>query len=289
MNQGRMSGSINAHLLPSGVITGDGTITYQITPSLRGQVGISINEAQQVRLTGDLRFTQPIELFRRFGANRNLFRTSLDIPIAGVSVGPVSVGLVFRITGSLGVDYGIGPGRIENLHLSAAFNPFDENPNLDLEGGGRLVIPASAGFTASVRGALAVSAGIASVSGGLTASARVGLEVNASNDLTLAYRNGRYSVDNVARIMASPVLDFGLEANIEAEAGVGSLSYQYHKGYQLASYSLGSAMQFGVEAPLHYASDEPFRAPSLDDIRFIRPDINVSSLMDGLLRRVGAL
>jgi len=289
MNQGRMSGSINAHLLPSGVITGDGTITYQITPSLRGQVGISINEAQQVRLTGDIRFTQPIELFRRFGANRNLFRTSLDIPIAGVSVGPVSVGLVFRITGSLGVDYGIGPGRIENLHLSAAFNPFDENPNLDLEGGGRLVIPASAGFTASVRGALAVSAGIASVSGGLTASARVGLEVNASNDLTLAYRNGRYSVDNVARIMAQPVLDFGLEANIEAEAGVGSLSYQYHKGYQLASYRMGSAMQFGVEAPFHYASDEPFRAPSLDDIRFIRPDINVSSLMDGLLRRVGAL
>jgi hypothetical protein len=289
MNQGRMSGSINAHLLPSGVITGDGTITYQITPALRGQVGISINEAQQVRLTGDLRFTQPIELFRRFGSNRTLFRTNVDIPIAGISVGPVSIGLVFRITGSLAVDYGIGPGRIENLHLTAAFNPFDENPNLDMEGGGRLVIPASAGFTASVRGALAVSAGIASVSGGLTASARVGLEVNASNNLALAYRNGRYSVDNTARIMAQPVLDFGLEANIEAEAGVGALSYNYHKGYQLASYRMGSAMQFGVEAPFHYASDEPFRAPSLDDIRFIRPDIDVSSLMDGLLRRVGAL
>lgn len=286
MTRGRMRGTINAHLLPSGVITGDGTITYQITPSLQGTVGIAINERQEVRLTGELRFTRPIELFRRFGDRRELFRNSLDIPIAGVSVGPVSVGLVFRITGTLGVDYGIGPGRIEDLHLSAAFNPFDENPNLELEGGGRLVIPASAGFTMSVRGALALSAGIASVSGGLTASARVGIDINATSDLTMSYRQGRYVVDNIARIVAQPVLDFGLEANIEAEALRGA--YTYHQGYQLASYRLGSNMQFGVEAPFHYASDEPFRAPSLDQIRLIRPDIDVSSIMRGMLARVGA-
>jgi len=286
MTRGRMSGTINAHLLPSGVITADGTITYQITPSLQGTVGIAIDEQQNVRLTGEIRFTRPIELFRRFGSNRELFRRSLDIPIAGVSLGGVSVGLMFRITGALGVDYGIGPGRIENLHLSAGFNPFDENPNFELEGGGRLVIPASAGFTVSLRGALALSAGVASVSGGLTATARVGLEVNASNDLTISYRQGRYAIESTARILAQPVLDFGLEANVEAEALSGT--FTYHRGYQLASHRLGSNMQFGVEAPFRYASDEPFQAPSLEQIRFIRPDVDVSSIMNAMLARVGA-
>lgn len=286
MNRGRMSGTINAHLLRSGAITGDGTIAYQITPSLLGTVGIAIDERQNVRLTGEIRFTRPIELFRRYGGSRQLFSRNLDIPILGISLGVTSIGLVFRITGALSIDYGIGPGQIQDLHLRGAFNPFDANPDVELEGGGRLVIPASAGFTASIRGALALSAGIASVSGGVTASARVGLEVNASNDLSIAYRRGVYVVDNVARIIASPVLDFGLEANIEAEA-LGGM-YTYHRGYQLASYRLGTGLQFGVEAPFHYASNEPFRAPSLDDIRFIRPELDVSSIMRGMLGRVGA-
>ncbi|MBX3117503.1 MAG: DUF4157 domain-containing protein [Fimbriimonadaceae bacterium] len=286
MTRGRMNGTITARLLRSGAITADGTISYQLTPSLRAQVGISIDERQNVRLTGELRFTQPIELFRRFGSERRLFSTSVDIPILGISLGPVSVGLVFRITGSLSVDYGIGPGRIEDLHLSAGFNPFDENPNFELEGGGRLVIPIGGGFTASIRGALALSAGIASISGGLTASARVGLNGGFTNNLTISYRQGKYTVDNIARLTVAPELSFGLEANVEAEALRGA--YTYHRGYQLASYRFGSNLEFGVEAPFHYESDQPFRPPSLDSIRFIKPDIDVSSLMSGMLSRVGA-
>jgi hypothetical protein len=287
MTRGRMSGTINANLLPSGVITADGTITYQVTPSLRGTVGVEIDAQQNVRLTGELRFTQPIPLFRRFGTNRELFRRNIDIPIAGISLGVTSIGLVFRITGSLAVDYGIGDGRIENLHLSAAFNPFDENPNFELMGGGRLVIPASAGFTIGVRGALAVSAGIASVSGGLTASARVGLEVNASNDLAITYRQGRYTIENTARIIAQPILDFRLAADVEAEAGGGL--YRYYRAYELASHRLGSGLQMGIEAPFRYASDEPFRAPSLDQIRIITPDLDVPGIMRGMLQRVGVM
>jgi hypothetical protein len=284
MTRGRMSGTIKAHLLPSGVITADGTITYQVTPSLTGTVGIAINERQEVRLTGALTFAS-VEIFRRFAGQRELFKRSLDIPIVGISVGPASIGLVFRITGALGVDYGIGPGEIRDLSLKGGFNPFDPNPNVELEGDGRLVIPASAGFTTSVRGALAVSAGIASVSGGVTASARVGLAATASNALHVAYRQGVYVIDNVASVVAQPVLTFGLAANVEAEALAGA--YTYHRGYQLASYRLGSNMQFGIKAPFHFASNEPFRAPALDDIQFIRPELDVSSIMRGMLEKVG--
>ena len=289
MNKGKMSGKINAHLLPKGVITGDGTISYQITDSLKGQVGITIDEAQKVRLSGDLTFSKPIELFRRFGSDKELFKKSVDIPIAGVSVGPISVGLVFRITGALGADYGVGPGQIEGLHLRAAFNPFEENTDLEMEGGGKLVIPASAGFTASVRGSLALSAAVASVSGGLTASTRVGLKGGASSDLKVVYKNGAFVVDSLTRVVASPELSFGLEANVEAEAGVGGLSYTYHKGYQLASYTLPSNLEMGIEAPIHYESGKKFEAPTLDSIKFIKPDIDVRGLMDGMLRKVGAL
>jgi hypothetical protein len=287
MTRGRMSGSVTARYTRSGRITAEGTITYQVSPNLIASVGISVDEAGTVRLTGSLTFPRPIQLFRRYGNRIPLLPRPIrtDIPIAGISLGVTSIGLVFRIEGNAHFDYGVGPGEIRNLRLSAGFNPFDENPNFELEGGGTLYIPASAGVELSLRGALAVSAGIASVSGGITATARAGIEGNLSASLNIAYRQGRFTADSLVRLVATPVLNFGLEANVEAEA----LGYTYHKGYQLASFRLPTDLEMGAEFPVHYASDQPFQFPSLNDIRLIRPNIDAVGLMNGMLRRVGAI
>ncbi|MBI1332576.1 MAG: DUF4157 domain-containing protein [Armatimonadetes bacterium] len=289
MNKGRMTGTINAHYTRNGNITADGKISYKITDNLVASVGIEVDEKQNVRLTGELTFPKPIQLFSRIGNNINLFSIRTDIPIAGISVGPVSIGLVFRIEGGLGFDYGVGPGQIRNLHLSAAFNPFDDDPKFDLKGGGQLYIPAGAGVSASIRGALAVSAGIASVSGGITATARAGLDAALTADLDIEYKEGRFTLDSTVALIGKPVLDFGLEANIEAEAGALGVSYKYHKGYQLASFTLPSDMEMGAKFPIHYASNEAFKFPSLSDIQVIKPNIDVKGLMNSMLTKVGAL
>jgi hypothetical protein len=55
------------------------------------------------------------------------------------------------------------------------------------------------------------------------------------------------------------------------------------KRWNLRSWSWGSSMQFGVEFPFRYASNEPFEAPSFDNIRFIYPQ-NLS--FDRMLRDI---
>ena len=285
INRGRANGTMTVRLGESGRISGTGTIRYQITPSLIATAGIEVREDRSVRLSGVLEFPQPILLFRGVNAERELFNRSVDIPIVGVSLGPISIGLIARITGTFGVTYGIGPGELRNARIAAAFNPLDENPDLDLQVGARLVIPAHAGVYISVRGAVGLSAGIASVTGGVTARGTAELRGGLEAAVDVHYQHNRFVVDAFAEISAAPVLRLSLDADVTAEAGALGLSYRAQKVWHLAGFEYGSNLRFGLRAPLHYASDEAFRPPSLQDIQFITPDINVRQLVGDLIDR----
>lgn len=272
-------------LSESGRLSGTGTIRYQITPNLVATAGIEVREDRSVRLSGALEFPQPIPLFRGINNERELFNRSVDIPIAGVSLGPVSVGLIARITGAFGVSYGIGPGELRNARIQAAFNPLDENPDLDLQMGARLVIPAHAGLYVSVRGAVGLSAGIASVTGGVTARGDAMLRGGLEAAVDVRYQHNRFVVDAFAEISGAPALRLSLDADVTAEAGALGLSYRAQKVWHLAGFEYGSDLRFGLRAPLHYASDEAFRPPGLQDIQFTTPDINVRQLVGALIDR----
>ncbi|HEY0408498.1 MAG TPA: DUF4157 domain-containing protein [Pyrinomonadaceae bacterium] len=285
VNKGRARGRIVVRLSPAQRFSGEGTIQYQISENLIATAGIELHEDQSVRLSGALEFPRPIPLFGSISNHYEFFNRSIDIPILGVSIGPVSVGLIARITGAMGADYGIGPGEIRNVRIAAALNPLEENPDLDLQMSGRLVIPAHAGLYISVRGGLGVSAGIASVTGGITATGRVGLRGGLEAGVDVRYRQNRFSLDAFAEISATPVLSLSLDADVTAEAGAWGFTIRRSKVWHLASFEYGSGMRFGLRAPLHYASNEAFHAPSISDIQWITPNINVSDVVGQLIDR----
>jgi hypothetical protein len=275
--RGRANGSATIRVSRARRISGTGQITYQLTPDLIGNVGIDMPETGPVRVSGSLEFTRPIQLFRRFGNDRELFRRSFDIPIPGASIGPI--GLQARLGAGLGINYFIGPGEIRNIRVQTAFNPLEENPNIEIEAGAQLVIPAGAGLWVSIEGGVAISAYIASISGTIRATGRAQLEGGFNAGITITYRQSRFAVEAPLELIVRPRITLSLDAVAAAEAGVSVFSVRTEKVWNLASYSWGAGFEVGLRTRLAYASDTGFQIPSLDEIEFIRPDIDVGAIL----------
>jgi hypothetical protein len=277
----------------NGVLTGDGSVQVQLTENLVGQVGISLNERRVLRVSGELSVPRPIQVFPRVpreGGHKEFFNRSLDIPILGITLGPLgSVGLIARITAGFGVNYYFGPGTLENIRIAVAFNPLEEDMAITADGHAEFNIPAYAGAYLRLRGALGLSALIASVTGGIEATAELGLQGGARTAVDVHYAQGQFSLEGTTRIAVSPVFRLGLTANIIAEVGALGLTHEWRKDWQLYNFEVGAGWQMGLEASMGYNSRDGVRLPSLDQIHWIYPQ-NVDAgqiLRDIYTRAVG--
>jgi hypothetical protein len=260
--------------------SGEGEVTYKITDNLIGTAGIEVNEQEEVRLKGALTFPKPIHLFDPIKGDYKIFEVGVSIPIPGASIGPV--GLNARIDGALSAGYQIGPGELRNARIEAAFNPLEEKPDLDVLLGAQLYIGARAYISGSISGSIEVSVGIASVSGGLTITATASLEGHVASEVKIHYQKSRFEIDANFELLLALALTLALDAFVKAKAGVGPFSVETKKVWNLASFKFDTGMQLGMKLknPIHYASDEPFKFPSLDDIQWIKPDIDPKKVLE---------
>jgi len=271
INRGNVRGEINVTLHDSGRFSGSGRVTYPFNirgNRLEATAGINIDERQNVRVDGSLRFPQPIELFRRFGDDRSLFSMRREIPIPGASIGPV--GLVAVIEGGIAARYGFGPGQLRNVELAAAFNPLAPDPDPSVSFHGELHIPANVGISGTIGGGLGVSAGIASVTGTVTITAALDLNATLGGSLDARYERSRFSISARPGIDASLDLGLSLDAHARAQAGVGSFSVGAEKTWNLGrrAVTLG---RFSMHAPIAWSSDGGFQPPTLDQIEWGPP------------------
>jgi hypothetical protein len=260
--------------------SGEGEVTYQITDNLVGTAGIEVNEKEEVRLKGALTFPKPIPLFDPIKGDYKIFEVGVSIPIPGASIGPV--GLNARIEGALSAGYQIGPGELRNAKIEAAFNPLEEKPDLDVTMGAQLYIGARAYISGSITGAIEVSVAIASVSGGLTITATAQLEGHVASEVKIHYQKSRLELDANFEVLLGLALMLALDAVVRAKAGVGPFSVETKKVWNLAAFKFDTGMKLGMKLkkPIHYASDQPFQFPSLDDIEWIKPDIDPKKVLE---------
>ncbi len=288
IRRGRVNGTFMARLR-DGVLTGSGTVAVRLTDNLTGTVGITLDERRRLRVSGDLRFANPIVLFPRVpappGGHKEFFSRSLDIPILGITLGPLgSIGLIAQITLGFGANYYFGPGTLENIHLGVAFNPLEDDLALVADGHAELNIPAYAGIYLRLRGAIGLSALVAEVTGGLEVTAELGLRGAARSRLDLHYERDFFSIEGTTRISANPVLSLNLAANIIAKVGAFGLGHEWRKDWQLAHFELGSNLEFGLETSIGYNTRDGVRLPSVDQIRWIYPrDLSVGQILRDLI------
>ncbi|MEI6340905.1 MAG: DUF4157 domain-containing protein [Verrucomicrobiota bacterium] len=292
VNRGRAQGTLRVQFSEAGRIHGDGRLTYRITDNLTASLGVLLREDQSVRVSGDITLAT-IQLFPRLprdGGRQRLLRfPRISIPIAGISLGPLGdAGLVARIDSEIGVYYGIGPGELRNTRLTTQFDPLAENPNFEFTAGTELFVPMRAGFYLQVDGSVALSAVVASISGGLTVTGEAGLEGSFTANAQLRYAQQRFEIQARAALLAQPRFVLGIDARVRAEAGVGPFSTSAEKVWNLARFSWGSNLQFGLAVPFRYASDQPFQMPSFNDIEWIYPrHIDFEDVVRSLIGRAG--
>jgi len=90
----------------------------------------------------------------------------------------------------------------------------------------------------------------------------------------------KWAIAATAAIKVNPKLALRIDGFLRAEAGIGPFTKTAEKRWNLKSWEWGSAMQFGVEFPFKWASDQEFKTPSFSDIKFIYPEnIDFKSLI----------
>jgi hypothetical protein len=96
------------------------------------------------------------------------------------------------------------------------------------------------------------------------------------------YQKSRIELDANFEVLLGLALTLALDAFVKAKAGIGPFSVETKKVWNLASFKFDTGMQLGMKlkSPIHYASDEPFKFPSLDDIQWIKPDIDPKKVLE---------
>jgi Domain of unknown function (DUF4157) len=287
VNKGRASGTIHLKMSPAQKFSAEGEVTIKVTENLTATAGIKIDENEKVTLKGALEFPKPIELFKPFQGDYKIFSIGVSIPIPGASIGPI--GVKARIEGGLSAGYHIGPGELRNVKVTTVFNPLEDKPDFDLIMQGQLYIAAGAHISGSISGSIVLDVGIASASGGLTVTATALLDGHVASQVELHYMKGRFDVKADLDLLLGLALKLALDAFVNAEAGIGPFKVGTRKDWNLASYSYDTGLKLGMKTktPLYYASDQPFKPPSLDQIEITKPNIDVSKVLADVFQSAG--
>jgi len=283
VKKGRVTGKLHVKMSPEHKFSGSGDVSVQVTENLIASAGIEIDEHEKVRFKGSLIFPKPIHLFDPIKGDYTIFEIGVSIPIPGLSI-PKIGGLNARIEGSLKAGYQIGPGEIRNVKAEAAFNPLEDKPDLDITLSGQLYIGVNGHITGSIRGGVEISIGIASVSGGLGISATAALVGHVQSNARIHYEKAKFVAEADFELLLKLILGLAICAWVHAEAGVWRLKVETTKVWKLASFKYDPGLQLGMrlKKPIRYASDEGFTFPSLDDIEWIKPNIDASDVLGRL-------
>jgi hypothetical protein len=295
-NRGLLSGSVNIGATnraiidgqPSGpptdkfILYGGGNLTVQLTPWLKGTVGVSFSPAGEMTVSGKIGIPNPLEVFP---VKRMKFpilpKTHLDIPIFAISLGVTSIGLVARLGWHLDAFANLGPGTLQQLELGIEYSP--EHPeNTVVTGHGLFVVGAEAGLQLKVNASIALDALVGGVEGGMVVSGKLALQSNASAGVDINWTpSSGLVLDAKFSETMSPVFKFYLGPFVRA--WLGPFDWEWEE--ELANYKFGSGLELGVDFPIHYKEGEGVNVNE-DEIHFRRPDINVFDTIKGLVNSV---
>lgn len=273
---------------PDGImrVYGGGSLTLTFTPWLQATAGVQFLPNGEIEVTGRIGLPSAVDVFDRKSIDRNLFSMpAIEIPIFAIPLGPRSIGLVARITGGLDFSAGFGPGQLRDLYADVTYNP-DREDETTITGHGEFAIPADAGLTLRGDLGLGVSIGIASLTGGIEIAGELGLEGEAAAEVDVNWSPQMgLAIDAIGRITVNPKFTFDVNAFARASLDLWLFSISETWRYNLASFSWGPDIQFGIVFPIHYQEGEPFDM-SFDDIEVLYPELNIGDMATGVARSV---
>jgi hypothetical protein len=284
--KGKATGTLNVKLSRAHKFSGDGTLTYDVTPKLTVTGKIKVDENEEVLIEGLLEYREPIPLFPRIKGDKNLLTFEQNIPVPGLSLGP-SVGLELKLTAALDAGFTINPAELNDVKVGGKLKPFDPNPDPSIYAHAVFISSAEAHITGTLGAGLALSILIAEVSGNLGVSATAQLDASVKAPVDLKYEQEKFSADLAFEAKLALAIILALKAWVIAKAGIGPFSVSTRWDWTLASYTYRPAFAQAtllLKKPLHYDSDNGFTVPGWADFDFKGPQLDPSDVITSLFK-----
>jgi hypothetical protein len=283
--KGKAKGDLKVQLNPNNKFSGKGTLSYQLTENITATAGVELDKNEKLTVSGALSIPY-YELFKKKGNQIDIFSIGASFPIPGLSFGPI--GLKVRIDASLGAHYEIGPGALKNTLIAASFMPLEDDPDPKAKLTSLLDIPARAGVSGTLKGSIEADALIAGASLWISATATADLVGGISSTVMLEYSKARFVAEAEPTIKAGLQLGLSLDAGAEAHAGVPGFRVTTEKVWHLKHWDFDTGLNVEISVPIRYASDEPFKAPSLSDIKVKKPALDIGKVVDNAVSNASA-
>jgi hypothetical protein len=283
--KGKASGSLQVKLSRAHKISGEGTLTYQVTPALIATGKVTIDENQEVLVEGLLEYKGVIPVFPPVKGDKNLLTFEQNIPVPGLSVG--GVGVQLKLVAALDAGFTIKAGELHNVKVGGKIKPLDPNPDPTLFAHADFICGAEAHITGSLGAGIALSILVAEVAGGLSVSATAQLAASIKTPVDLKYEQQKFTADVGFEAKLALAIILGLKAWVLARAGIGPFSVSTRWDWTLASYTYRPAFAqatLTLKKPLHYSSDGGIALPSWDDFDFKGPQLDPSDVVGSLFR-----
>jgi hypothetical protein len=126
-------------------------------------------------------------------------------------------------------------------------------------------------------------------------SAQAGLEIGGQLGLEGALDAGvqvdwmpnkGLTIDALGEVYVQPKFTFDVTGFVLVEADLWITTIElYSQRWQLAKFSYGSDLRFGLKFPIHYEEGKPFDV-SLSDVQFEVPTVDPMSLLKGLIDKI---
>ncbi|OXM64242.1 hypothetical protein [Amycolatopsis vastitatis] len=267
-------------------VHGGGRLTLRLAPWLEATAAVQLDREGQVRLDGEVKLPDAIDLFPAKGIKKNVLTVGFDIPIVGIAVFGQRVGIFATIQGGLDAEASVGPGQLRQLGLKVHYEPGKEE-NTSITGGAQLHVPAEAGLRLFVRGGIGAGIPLVSAEAGLEIGGKLGLQgaFDASTQINWTPKQGLV-LDARVDLTAEPKFVFDVTGFAKVEVGAfGFTKDLYDKKWNLAAFEYGSGLRIGVHAPVHYEQGKPFSF-SLDDVKFELPKVDPGRILQDLVKRI---
>jgi hypothetical protein len=265
---------------------GKGSVTLKFTPWLEATAGLELKPDGSLIVSGEVGLPDVVEVFPEKKIEKELFSIGLDIPIVGVAVAGQRIGIFVTIGGSLTAKASVGPGELREMRANVTYNPENE-ADTRVTGTARFVVPAEAGLRLGVNASLGAGIPIVSARVGLEIGGTLGIkgEATAGADIEWGPSTG-VSFEAFVELSAEPVLKFDITgfALVEADLLLTTIEL-YRQDWELAAFEYGSGLRVGVRLPVKVQNSE-FKDISIGDVEFIEPEVDVPSLLKGLVSQI---
>jgi Domain of unknown function (DUF4157) len=282
-SNGRLKGYLDVTLNKNRKFSGEGMVSYEIKPGLIASAGILLDKEEKVTVVGSLTFP-PYKLFEQHPnppSRINIFSfPRRKIPVPFLSFGPF--GVQAQIGAGILMSYGIGPGMIKDGFIKAKVDPLEDDPDPEFELGGRISVPMFFSVTGYISGGLVLDALIAEVGGKIIVSATAGLAGEGGTKFSAKYSKGEFKAEVDLNLILELILQLCVDVQAWAEAGVWRFKVKTSKTWNLANYSYKPGLRIGIEGlkkPISYSSKTGFTMPSVDDINWVKPTLDVKDAL----------